>query len=166
MGSLREFGMVQFPWRPDLRRDIVGVPDISGPQKRKREMWSTQRECLHHGGSQSLVGNPVPRDESELRPSTRIFEKMREQLQLCMRGGLTEGERTLRDDWLVVDGSWRCTGVEELPCELVREWRFLGLGVPQSSSDPGGREWELRDREQDGVEEAGRARSVPESIPI
>jgi hypothetical protein len=38
-------------------------------------------------------------------------------------------ERTLREDWLVVDGGWRCTGVEELPCELVREWRFLGSGV-------------------------------------
>jgi hypothetical protein len=47
-----------------------------------------------------------------------------------MRGGLTEGERTLREDWPVVDGSWRCPGVEELPCELVRKWHFLGLGVP------------------------------------
>jgi hypothetical protein len=35
----------------------------------------------------------------------------------------------LREDWLVVDGSWRRAGVEELPCELVREWCFLGLGV-------------------------------------
>jgi hypothetical protein len=26
-----------------------------------------------------------------------------------MRGGLTKGERTLREDWLV-DGGWRCTG--------------------------------------------------------
>jgi hypothetical protein len=29
----------------------------------------------------------------------------------------------------MVDGSWRHAGVEELPCELVREWHFLGLGV-------------------------------------
>jgi hypothetical protein len=61
--------------RPDLRRDMVGVPEISGPQEKEREMWHTQRECLHHGGPQSLVGNPVPRDESELKPSTRISKK-------------------------------------------------------------------------------------------
>jgi hypothetical protein len=29
----------------------------------------------------------------------------------------------------VVDSSWRCTGAEELPCELVREWCFLGSGI-------------------------------------
>jgi hypothetical protein len=33
--------------KPDLRRDMVDVPKISGPQERKR--WSTQRERLHHG---------------------------------------------------------------------------------------------------------------------
>jgi hypothetical protein len=47
-----------------------------------------------------------------------------------VRGGLTEEERTLREDWPVVDGSWRRAGAEELPCELVREWHFLGSGVP------------------------------------
>jgi hypothetical protein len=47
-----------------------------------------------------------------------------------MRGGLTEGKRTLREDWPVVDGGWRCAGAEELPCELEREWRFLGSEVP------------------------------------
>jgi hypothetical protein len=61
--------------RPDLRRDIVGIPEILGPQERDREMWSTQREHLHHGDSQSLVGNPFPRDGSELRPSTKILRK-------------------------------------------------------------------------------------------
>jgi hypothetical protein len=65
--------------RSDLRRHMAGIPEISGPQererKREREMWSTQRECLHHRGPQSLVGNPVPGDESELRPSTRILRK-------------------------------------------------------------------------------------------
>jgi hypothetical protein len=61
--------------RPDLRRDMMGIPEISGPQERKREMWSTQRECLHHGGPQSLVGNTVPRDRSKLRPSARISRK-------------------------------------------------------------------------------------------
>jgi hypothetical protein len=28
----------------------------------------------------------------------------------------------------VEDGRWRRTGTEEFPHELVREWRFLGLG--------------------------------------
>jgi hypothetical protein len=46
-----------------------------------------------------------------------------------MQGGLTEGERTMREDWPVVDGSWRRTGAENLPCELVREWCFLGSGI-------------------------------------
>jgi hypothetical protein len=36
--------------KPDLRRDMAGVPKISGPQEREREMWSIQRERLHHGG--------------------------------------------------------------------------------------------------------------------
>jgi hypothetical protein len=54
---------------------------------------------------------------------------MRERPQLSIRGGLTEGEKTLSEDWLVVDGGWRRADVEEFPCELVREWRFLGSGV-------------------------------------
>jgi hypothetical protein len=55
---------------------------------------------------------------------------MRERSQLCGRGGLTKEERTLREDLLVVDGSWRCAGVEELPCELVREWHFFRIRGP------------------------------------
>jgi hypothetical protein len=54
---------------------------------------------------------------------------MRERPQLSVQGGLTEGERTVREDWPVVDGGWRHAGEEELPCELVREWHFLGSGV-------------------------------------
>jgi hypothetical protein len=61
--------------RPDLRRDMAGIPEISGPREREREMWSTQRECLHQGSPQSLVGNPVPRDRSKPRPSVRILRK-------------------------------------------------------------------------------------------
>jgi hypothetical protein len=63
--------------RPELRRYMAGVPKISGPQERERgrEMWSTQREHLHHRGPQSLVGNPDPRDGSKPRPSTRISRK-------------------------------------------------------------------------------------------
>jgi hypothetical protein len=61
--------------RPDLRRDMVGVLEISGLEETEREMWSTQREHLHHGAPQSLVGNPVPRDSNKPRPSTRILRK-------------------------------------------------------------------------------------------
>jgi hypothetical protein len=39
-------------------------------------------------------------------------------------------------------------------------------GSQQSSSDPGGREWRLRERERDRVGEAGRARSVLATHPI
>jgi hypothetical protein len=42
----------------------------------------------------------------------------------------THQDRTLREDWLVVDRGWRRTRLEELPCELVREQHFLGSGVP------------------------------------
>jgi hypothetical protein len=116
------------------------------------------------------MGNPAPRDESELQPSARFSRKW-ERPQLSMQGGLTKGERTLREDWLVVGGGWRCAGAQELPCELVREWRFQGLGVPVKQL----RSWRKgvgiererererqreRERERDGVEEAGRARSV------
>jgi hypothetical protein len=85
----------------------------------------------------------------------------RERPQLSVQGGLTEGERTLREDWPVVDGSWRCPGAEELPCELKMEWRFLGLGVPvkQLRSQRKGMGVE-RERER-GMGEARRARSVP-----
>jgi hypothetical protein len=55
---------------------------------------------------------------------------MRDRPQLSVQGELTEGERTLREDWPMVDGGWRHAGVEELPCELVREWCFLGSGIP------------------------------------
>jgi hypothetical protein len=57
----------------------------------------------------------------------------------------------LREDWLVVYGSWRCAGAEELPHELVREWRFLGSGVPVK---------QVRSRRK-----AGRARLVPGMHP-
>jgi hypothetical protein len=43
-------------------------------------MWNTtlRGNVFTTRGPQSLVGNPVPRDESELQPSTRIFMEMRE----------------------------------------------------------------------------------------
>jgi hypothetical protein len=61
--------------RPDLRRDMAGIPEISGPQERERDMKHLEGTSSPQGGPQSLVGNPVPRDESELRPSTRVLRK-------------------------------------------------------------------------------------------
>jgi hypothetical protein len=87
LGSLKEFGMVQLPWRrPDLRRDMAGIPKISGPQEREREMWKTthRRNVLTTGMSTVPSGEPGCWDESELRPSTRVFEEMRERPQLCV----------------------------------------------------------------------------------
>jgi hypothetical protein len=52
----------------------------------------------------------------------------------------------LREDRPVVDGGWRRAGLEELPCELVREWHVLGSGVLVK---------QLRSQRK-----AGRARSV------
>jgi hypothetical protein len=34
---------------------------------------------------------------------------------------------TERED---IDGHWRHAGEKEIPSELVREWHFLGSGVP------------------------------------
>jgi hypothetical protein len=105
-----------------------------------------QKDVFTTRASTVPSGEPSSRDESKPRPSARVFEEMRERPQLCVRGGLTEGERTLREDWLLVDGGWRPAGAEELPCELVREWHFLGSGVPVKQL----RSWR----------KAGRARSV------
>jgi hypothetical protein len=100
---------------------MVGIPEISGPQERERNVENNpQKERLHYCGSTVPSGEPSSGDESELRPSTRVFKEMRERPQLSMQGGVTEGEQTLREDWPVVNGGWRHTGVEELPCELVR----------------------------------------------
>jgi hypothetical protein len=67
----------------------------------------------------------------------------------------------------VVDGNWRHTGAEEIACEQGRERCFLGLGVmaKQLRSQRKGVEVE-RERLQDGVGEAGRARSVLGVHPI
>jgi hypothetical protein len=40
--------------RPDLRRDMAGVPEISGPQEKERNVeHNPQRERLDHGGVHS-----------------------------------------------------------------------------------------------------------------
>jgi hypothetical protein len=64
-----------------------------------------------------------------------------------------------------------CWGGEELPCELVRERCFLGLGVPAKQlwswrKGMGVEREREKERERDGVGEAGRARSVPGVHPI
>jgi hypothetical protein len=58
--------------RPDLRRDMAGVPEISVPQERV--------DVKHLGGTSSswgstVLGNLIPRDGSEPRPSARISRK-------------------------------------------------------------------------------------------
>jgi hypothetical protein len=100
---------------------------------------------------------------------------------MALHARRTHQERALREDWLVVDGGWRHTGIEELPCELVRDRCFLGLGVPakqiwsqrKGMGDERERERERESRmllgrsgeqgqcREQGVGEAGRARSVP-----
>jgi hypothetical protein len=60
--------------RPDLRRDMAGIPKISGPQEREK-CGTSRGNIFTIGGPQSLVGNPVPQDKSELRPSTRFLRK-------------------------------------------------------------------------------------------
>jgi hypothetical protein len=96
----------------------------------------------------------------------------RERPQLSMRGGLTKRERTLRQDWPVVDSSWRGTGVEELPCELVREWHFLGSGVPvkqlrsQRKEMGIGRERERESESGTGWERPGEQSQCWELNPI
>jgi hypothetical protein len=79
---------------------------------------------------------------------------MRKRSQLCVLEELSE--RTLREDWPVVDGNWRCAGAEEIPCEQVREQCFLGSGVPARQLRP----WRKglgveREKEQDGVGRPG-----------
>jgi hypothetical protein len=37
---------------------------------------------------------------------------------MALRARRTHQERTLREDWLVVDGNWRHSVVEEIPSEL------------------------------------------------
>jgi hypothetical protein len=46
--------------RPDLRRDMAGVPEISGPQERERAMWKTtsRRNVFTIRGSTVPSGEP------------------------------------------------------------------------------------------------------------
>jgi hypothetical protein len=69
-------------------------------------MWKTtlRGNILTMGMSTVPSGELSFQDESELQPSARVFEEMKERPQLSMRGGLTEGERTLREDW---PGGWQ-----------------------------------------------------------
>jgi hypothetical protein len=60
--------------RPDLRRNMVVVPKISGPQERERDVEYPEGMSSPQG-LQSIVGNPVPRDRSKPRPSATISRK-------------------------------------------------------------------------------------------
>jgi hypothetical protein len=84
---------------------MAGVPKYQ-VLRREREMWSTQRERPLHWGPQSLVGNLVPRDRSELRPS-KDFEEMRDRSSECekhsprkdLEGRLASGGWQLEACW-------------------------------------------------------------------
>jgi hypothetical protein len=43
MGSMKEFGWSNSHGEADLRRDMVGIPKISGPQERERERCGVPR---------------------------------------------------------------------------------------------------------------------------
>jgi hypothetical protein len=58
--------------RPDLRRDIVGVPEISVPQER---VDVGQPGGTSSSGGYTVLKNQTPRDGSEIRPSARILRK-------------------------------------------------------------------------------------------
>jgi hypothetical protein len=60
--------------RPDLRKDMACLPTISGPQESERDVENPEGTSSPRG-STVLVGNLVPRDWKELRPSTRILRK-------------------------------------------------------------------------------------------
>jgi hypothetical protein len=60
--------------RPDLRRDKVGIPEISGPQEREREREretererqrerETERDVEYPEGTSSARGSTVPSGE-------------------------------------------------------------------------------------------------------
>jgi hypothetical protein len=77
----------------------------------------------------------------------------------------------LREVWPVADGSWRHTGAEELPCELVSRI-FLGSGVLVKQlrswrKEMGVREREReRGRERDEVGKLGEQGQCLECTPI
>jgi hypothetical protein len=79
----------------------------------------------------------------------------------------THQERTLREDWPVVDGNWRRSGMEEIPlsCEGVAFSRMRGSGKAAQILEEGNGSRE-RERARDGMGEDGRARSVPGAHPI
>jgi hypothetical protein len=65
---------------------MAGVPEISDPQEREREMWKTtpRRNAFTTRGSTVPSGKPsFPQDESELQPSARVFEEMRDHSSAC-----------------------------------------------------------------------------------
>jgi hypothetical protein len=85
----------------------------------------------HPGGISSsqgptVLGNPVPRDGSELRPSSSISRKWERD-----RGSVCEEDSPREDiEGRLAGGEWRMEVHWGGPCEQVREQRFLGSGVP------------------------------------
>jgi hypothetical protein len=65
---------------------MAGIPEISGPQEREREMWNStpRRNVFTPRGSTVPSGEPSSWDESELQPSGMVFKEMRERPQLSV----------------------------------------------------------------------------------
>jgi hypothetical protein len=57
--------------RPDLKRDMAGVPEISGPQERERDVEHPEGTSSPRK-STVPSGKPGSQRQSELRPSTRF----------------------------------------------------------------------------------------------
>jgi hypothetical protein len=108
-GESEEFWKVQLPWwRPDLRRDMVGVPKIPGPQE--REMWNTipTGNIFTMAGPQTLVGTPVPRTRASCNLALEFWGGEREITALHVRthwgredleGSLASGGWQLEAHW-------------------------------------------------------------------
>jgi hypothetical protein len=61
--------------RPDLRRDMAGIPKIAVPQERVDVGHPGGTSSSRGGGVSTVLRNLVPSDRSELRPSARILRK-------------------------------------------------------------------------------------------
>jgi hypothetical protein len=60
VGSLKEFWMVQLMVRPNLRRDMVGIPEISGPQERESRCGTPRRNVFLTGVHSPSWGTQFP----------------------------------------------------------------------------------------------------------
>jgi hypothetical protein len=89
--------------RPDLRRDMAGVPEILGPQEREREMWNTtpRGNIFTTGWATVPSGEPGSWDKSELRER----ERERDQITALHARRTHRGREDL--EGRLASGGWR-----------------------------------------------------------